>query len=108
LSKGFDPVDIQGENSLINKALEGDAEALDLVANKNMDTRNLIDNFYALREESYSYGRDSSLNKKTKAIYDKDPNYVRAVVEAYTVNKRLQNFDDFLKENTDVLLRPKG
>ena len=107
LSKGFDPVDIQGENSLINKALEGDAEALDLVANKNMDTRNLIDDFYALREESFSYGRDSSLNKKTKAIYDKDSNYVRSVVEAYTVNKRLQNFDDFLKENTDVLLNLK-
>ena len=108
LSKSFTPEEVQGENSLINKALQGDAASLQTVTAKDAEAGKIINDFFNLREESFKYGKDSALNKKTKGYFTEgseiyDANYVRNVPEAYAVNKRTQNFKEFLKENPDVL-----
>ena len=108
LSKSFTPEEVQGESSLINKALQGDATSIREVTAKDAEAGRIINDFFDLREESFKYGRDAALNKQTKGIFDKDSNYVRSVPEAYAVNKRTQNFDEFIKDNPTILTELKS
>jgi uncharacterized protein YigA (DUF484 family) len=112
LSKSFTPEEVQGENSLINKALQGDVTSLEAVGAKDAEAGKIINDFFNLREEAFKYGKDAALNKKTRGYFTEgseiyDANYVRNVLEAYAVNKRTQNFKEFLKENPDVLTELK-
>ena len=90
------------EESLINKALQGDADSLSLVQNKSQDAKNLIDDFFSLRNEAFDFAKNSSVNKKILGIFDKDPNYVRNVPEKYAVTKRTESYKDFIKRNPDI------
>ena len=102
LKRDFTEADITGEESLINKALQGDADSLSLVQNKSQDAKNLIDDFFSLRNEAFDFAKNSSVNKKILGIFDKDPNYVRNVPEKYAVTKRTESYKDFIKRNPDI------
>ena len=99
LKRDFTEADSIGEGSLINKALQGDEGSLSLVQNKSQDTRNLIDDFFNLRDEAYDFSKNSSVSKKILGIFDKDPNYVRNVPEKHAVTKRIESYKDFIKRN---------
>ena len=99
LKRDFTEADSIGEGSLINKALQGDEGSLSLVQNKSQDTRNLIDDFFNLRNEAFDFSKNSSVSKKILGIFDKDPNYVRNVPEKYAVSKRIETYKDFIKRN---------
>lgn len=45
LSKSFTPEEIKGENSLINKALQGDATSLEAVTAKDAEAGRIINDF---------------------------------------------------------------
>ena len=100
--KKDDAKGILAEESLINKALQGDANSLALVQNKSQEARNLIDDFFNLRNEAFDFAKNSSVNKKILGIFDKDPNYVRNVPEKYAVTKRTESYKDFIKRNPDI------
>ena len=102
LKRDFTEADITGEESLINKALQGDEGSLSLVQNKSQDARNLINDFFSLRNEAFDFAKNSSVNKKILGIFDKDPNYVRNVPEKYAVTKRTESYKDFIKRNPDI------
>jgi hypothetical protein len=99
LKRDFTEADIIGEGSLINKSLQGDKSSLSLVQNKSQDTRNLIDDFFNLRNEAFDFSKNSSVSKKILGIFDKDPNYVRNVPEKYAVTKRIESYKEFIKRN---------
>ena len=99
LKRDFTEADSIGEGSLINKALQGDEGSLSLVQNKSQEARNLIDDFFNLRNEAFDFSKNSSVSKKILGIFDKDPNYVRNVPEKYAVSKRIETYKDFIKRN---------
>ena len=52
---------------------------------------------------SIEYGKASKLNPQTIGTFNKDANYVRSVPEAYATTKRAKNFDQFLKDEPNIL-----
>ena len=103
LERDFEKGDYASEASLINKALEGDRNSLTAVAEKSEDAGKIINDFFNLRERAYTFANESGLNKKTKGLFAKDPNYVRNVPEKWAVTKRAEKYEDFIKRNPDIL-----
>lgn len=94
---------VEGQESIINKALQGDEEALGQLADRSVDARTVIDNFFTVRDSAFKYGKSSKLNPQTIGTFNKDANYVRSVPEAYATTKRAKNFDQFLKDEPNIL-----
>ena len=103
LERDFEKGDYASETSLINKALEGDKNSLTAIAEKSEEAGKVIDDFFNLRERAYTFANESGLNKKTKGLFEKDPNYVRNVPEKWAVTKRSEKYEDFIKRNPDIL-----
>jgi hypothetical protein len=93
----------QDRVKLLNDLLENKAEARQAVAARSPELIQTVDDFYALKDQAYTLGKQSLLSEKTKGIFEKDnANYIRNVAEGYTAVKR-KSFNKFLKQNDNIL-----
>ena len=99
----FSPEEITDEKGLLNRAMQNDAEALSIVATRSPELRERYNDFFNLVDETHINGIDSYVSKATKSTFASNPDYVRNVPEAYVLQKRAVNLDEFLKTNPSVL-----
>ena len=89
---------------VLNKAIEGDTQALSLLGKDSPSSLNVLNDFFNIgRAKSFAYGAESNLPPALKTILASDPNYVRDVPEAYARNKRTISFEDFMDKSPNVL-----
>ena len=99
----FSPEEISSETGLLNKALQRDEDSLNNIGMRSPELREKYNDFFNLVDEAYVRGGDSAVSKATKTTFASNPNYVRNVPEAYVLQKRAVNLDEFLKTNPSVL-----
>ena len=103
-TEGFDSTD-PNTVLMLNRVLEGDANSLAAVSKINPEIARIYNDFDSLRAEATEYGLRSALNPKTKGIFklNNEANYLKNVPEAFSVSKRLESFDQFIKKNPDII-----
>tara|TARA_R100000008_G_scaffold78621_1_gene59709 strand:+ start:415 stop:4152 length:3738 start_codon:yes stop_codon:yes gene_type:complete len=91
---------------LVNKAMEGNKNALQEVATRSPDMAKSLQDFFDLRKMVYDEVRDPSIQSSQflKNIWKKNPNYVRDIYERYTLKAR-QPFEQWIKnpENANLI-----
>jgi hypothetical protein len=103
LTEELDVIEFPNKVDLLNKAFTGNAGAVAEIKKVSPEADRILKDFNILRKEAWDYGSRSALNEKARKIFLKDANYVRNVPEVYAVTKRLENFEDFIKNNTGVV-----
>jgi len=90
-------VDIQ------NRALENDAEALDILRTNAPETYQQVTNFRSLIDEATKYASESKLpNKVREKIFGDNSNYARNVADSYFALTR-EPFKKFLEKNPNII-----
>ena len=99
--KGGDSID------LINKAMEGDVAARELVSEQSPAMKKALDDFINLRETTYGAVRDPSIQTSDhlQNIWKKNPNYLRDIYDRYTLTAR-EPFDKFINRAENQNLVP--
>ena len=99
----FSPAEASDEKGLLNRAMQNDTEALSIVASRSPELREKYNDFFNLVDDTYIRSGDSAVSEATKTTFASNPNYVRNVPEAYVLQKRAVNLDEFLKTNPTIL-----
>lgn len=90
----------------INKYLVNNSQAVQSLSQVNPEFGNILNDFNSIKQEAYTYGNLSSLNQRTKDIFNLDPNYVRSVPETYYAYSR-EPFEKFIDRNPPLFTEYK-